>query len=252
MDTRKADLSQARSLTSAVFAKLRADILACRLRPNEKLHIGNLARTYDVGLAAVREALSRLVADGLVVAEDQRGFRVGPATIEDLDALTETRIEVECLALRRAILRGGADWQEEIEAAVEALAQASPGSERWAQLHDRFHAALVSACGLGWLLRFRAVLFEQSERYRALARGPQYVPRQSEHLDLMQATLARDVATATALLEQHFRRTKALALQNYPEPARPPRRDAAPNRTGDLIKRMAKKMVTRRSRDDNP
>ncbi|WP_461330679.1 GntR family transcriptional regulator [Bradyrhizobium liaoningense] len=67
-----------RSLTSALHERLRADILATRLLPGQKLHIAGLAKTFSVSLAAVREALSRLVADGLVQASDQRGFRVSP------------------------------------------------------------------------------------------------------------------------------------------------------------------------------
>ena len=53
-----------RSLTSAVQERLRADILSTRLLPGQKLHIAGLAKQFSVSLAAVREALSRLVADG--------------------------------------------------------------------------------------------------------------------------------------------------------------------------------------------
>lgn len=247
----KADAPQVRSLTSAVFANLKAEILSCRLKPDEKLHIGNLAKVYDVSLAAVREALSRLVADGLVVAEDQRGFRVSPASIRDLDDVTETRIEIECLALRRSIARGGADWSEEIEAAWKAMSGARPGQEKWPALHNRFHASLVGACGLEWLMRFRAVLFEQSERYRALSRSRKNVARdlETEHRELMKATLARDAAAATALLAQHFGRTRDLVLKNYAEPARPLARGAAPDHTRGLIQQMTKKMGSTRRKD---
>jgi DNA-binding GntR family transcriptional regulator len=249
--TLRTDLSEVRSLTSAVFANLKAEILSCRLKPDEKLHIGNLAKVYDVSLAAVREALSRLVADGLVVAEDQRGFRVSPASIRDLDDVTETRIEIECLALRRSIARGGADWSEEIEAAWKAMSSARPGNEKWPDLHNRFHASLVGACGLEWLMRFRAILFEQSERYRAMSRSRKNAVRdlEAEHRELMKATLARDAEAATTLLAQHFRRTRDLVLKNYAETARPSARAAAPDRTRDLIEQMARKMGSFRPKD---
>jgi DNA-binding GntR family transcriptional regulator len=237
------DTSGARSLTSAVFANLRADILSCRLEPGERLHVGNLAKAYDVSLAAVREALSRLVADGLVIAHDQRGFRVSPTSIQDLNDVTETRIEIECLALRRSIARGGADWSEEIVAAWKALSGVIPGSADWPAPHNRFHASLAGACGLEWLMRFRSILFEQSERYRALSRGKNNHTRnlEAEHHALMQATLARDAETATTLLAQHFRRTRDLVLENYAEPTRPLAKDTAPQRTRYLIEQMTKK-----------
>ena len=98
-----------RSLTSAVQERLRADILSTRLLPGQKLHIAGLAKQFSVSLAAVREALSRLVADGLVQASDQRGFRVSPVSPADLRDVTQTRVDIEGLALRRSIEHGDAD-----------------------------------------------------------------------------------------------------------------------------------------------
>ncbi|MBI0436157.1 GntR family transcriptional regulator [Roseomonas sp. KE0001] len=80
--------AEARSLTSAVQARLRAEIVACRFRPGEKLPIAALNTRFKVSYALVREALSRLMADGLVVAEDQRGFRASPISLADLHDLT--------------------------------------------------------------------------------------------------------------------------------------------------------------------
>src|SRR3954454_6592315 len=156
-----------RTLASAVYARLRSDILACGYRPNEKLPVGPLSRKFGVSTVAVREALSRLVAHGLVVVEDQRGFRVSPVSLADLRDVTHTRIELECLALRRSIARGDAAWRAALETAwkeLEAAPHLAPGEDHrhheiWSRMHARFHAALVAACGLDWLLRFRTILF---------------------------------------------------------------------------------------------
>ena len=157
-----------RSLTSAVQERLRADILSTRLLPGQKLHIAGLAKQFSVSLAAVREALSRLVADGLVLASDQRGFRVSPVSLADLADVTQTRIDIEGLALRRSIERGGPDWLAAVEAAFAAL-NAVPYRypddptvhyEEWVIRHRVFHRALVNACGSQWLLGFRDVLHE--------------------------------------------------------------------------------------------
>ena len=118
-----------RTLASAVYARLRADVLSCRYQPGERLLIGPLAKGFAVSAVAVREALSRLVADELVVAEDQRGFRVSPLSIADLRDVTHTRIELECLALRRSIVRGDSAWRIALEKAwkdLEFCAASSP------------------------------------------------------------------------------------------------------------------------------
>src|SRR5260370_17623029 len=69
-----------RTLTSAVLERLRADILSTKLVPGQKLHIAGLAKQFSVSLAAVREALSRLVPPRLVQASDQRRFPVRPVS----------------------------------------------------------------------------------------------------------------------------------------------------------------------------
>lgn len=207
----------ARSLTSAVHARLRRDIIACHFRPGEKLPIAQLSQRFGVSYALMREALSRLVADGLVVAEDQRGFRASPLSLADLQDLAQTRIEIECLALRRSMARGDAAWRAGVQAAWKALraedypAKDAPAEahESWSSLHGRFHAALVSACGLGWLMRFRATLYEQSERYRRMARLMRSLSRdvQAEHGQIARAVLDGDAEDAVALLAAHLQRT---------------------------------------------
>jgi DNA-binding GntR family transcriptional regulator len=217
--------SAARTLASAIYTRLRAEILGGRCKPSEKLLIAPLSRRFNVSLASVREALSRLVADGLVVAEDQRGFRVSPVSLADLTDVTHTRIELECLALRRSIARGDAAWERALAEAWRNL-QSVPHtsaddrlrhSEAWSLMHGRYHAALVSACGLEWLMRFRATLYEQSERYRRLGLAVNPRPRDvhGEHRRIVEATLARDADAAARELAAHFERTAAVIAEAY-------------------------------------
>jgi DNA-binding GntR family transcriptional regulator len=213
-----ADKDRPRSLTSAVQERLRADILSTRLLPGQKLHIAGLAKQFSVSLAAVREALSRLVADGLVQASDQRGFRVSPVSLADLKDVTQTRIDIEGLALRRSIERGDQDWLTSVQSAFDALKAVpyrfpddpSVHYEVWVVRHRVFHRALVNACASPWLLGFRDVLHEQSERYRRLSiRREVGRPRdvEAEHAAIVEATLKRDADAAVAALSQHFSTT---------------------------------------------
>src|SRR5580698_4068296 len=85
----------AKSMTEAAYTEVRRDILGCRLVPGEKIKINDISGHHSVSVQAVREALSRLTAEGLVIAEAQRGFRVMPVSRADLEDLTSTRIEIE-------------------------------------------------------------------------------------------------------------------------------------------------------------
>jgi DNA-binding GntR family transcriptional regulator len=218
--------SAPRTLASAIRGRLRSEILAADLVPGQKLNITILAKRFGVSLAAVREALSRLVSDGLVEAIDQRGFRVRPVSPRDLEDLTRTRIEIEGLALRDAIANGSDAWEAALRAAYEGLAAvprvdpADPGrlTDGWGGPHRAFHEALVGACESRWLQSFRTILFEQSERYRRLSVPLAQADRdvEAEHRDLMEAALARDVGRALQILSDHLRRTTDIILAANP------------------------------------
>jgi len=211
-----------RSLTAKVFEALRADILACRFAPGQRLKIGELCARFEVSLGAIREALARLAAEGLVVAEAQKGFRVAPVSNADLADLTTTRVEIEGLALRRAILFGDVAWEAGIVAAFDRLsrlpgrAQDDAGrvSDAWSDAHQAFHTALVAGCNSQWLLRLRSILFEQSERYRRLSVRTGRKDRDvlGEHRAIMAAALERDADRAAALMAEHILLTTRLLI----------------------------------------
>src|SRR5690348_5381201 len=64
------------TLHARVVRELRADIVGCRLMPNERLTLEALRERYRIGWSPIREALMRLEADGLVTFEQNKGFRV--------------------------------------------------------------------------------------------------------------------------------------------------------------------------------
>ncbi len=187
-----------------------------------------LCKEFGVSLAVVREALSKLTAEGLVTADPQRSFCVTPVSIGELEDLTWIRIQLDGLALREAIARGDVDWETSIVAAFHRLsrtphfsdATARTKSEDWAQAHAAFHLALISACGSPSLLQLREGLFARSERYRRLS-GLVEGPRrdvEGEHRAIMDATLGRNAPLAVELLDRHLQLTTDLVRATFGEP----------------------------------
>ncbi|APR77933.1 Transcriptional regulator, GntR family protein [Minicystis rosea] len=230
------------TLATTLVDRLRTAIVKGQLAPGEKLRLEKLAARYGVGRSPLREAFCRLAAEGLVVIVDQRGFRVSTISREDLVDLTRTRQQIESLALRASIAKGGLDWEGEVMASLHRLSRLDgprTGDRRalddaWAAEHRAFHAALVSACGSPWLLRFREVLYDQSERYRSLALGAREGDVAEEHDALARAALARDADRACALFVEHVARTADAVLAGHgsekadtaPASARKPRTSA--------------------------
>ena len=95
-----------KTLMASVYDRLRRDIVDGELRPGARLRFEELKDCYGVGLSPLREALTRLAAEKLVLLEQNRGFRVAPISQSDLRDLLFMRQEVESLAIKRAIERG--------------------------------------------------------------------------------------------------------------------------------------------------
>ena len=210
----------ATSLTVSAYVRLRSDILAGRLPADGKLKIQDLAQYLGVSPSVVREALSRLSAEALVIAEPQRGFRVAPINAADVSDLTAVRIDIELKCMHRAMKLGGLKWEAAIVAADHELSH-TPHDIRdlgddWMIAHAKFHAALVAACDSPWLLRIREQLFVQGERYRRINVRMSRADRdlRAEHSALAQAILGRDVKLATDLMTEHLRLTEVLTLQS--------------------------------------
>lgn len=210
------------TLASTVYERLRDDILAGTLAPDSKLRIEFLGERYNTGTSPMREALNRLLADGLVRREEQRGFFVAPVSPEELIEFTKTRCWVEEIALRESIANGGDDWEERILIASHRLLRVPrslktgtyESNPEWERRHVIFHQALLSACGSRPLLAFCDQLQQLTFRYRQLAAAKSY-PRhdeQGEHASVVKATLARDATLASRLLTDHYRHTTAVIL----------------------------------------
>ncbi|MFC3282053.1 DNA-binding transcriptional regulator CsiR [Litchfieldella rifensis] len=198
------------------YTRLKRDIIRGTFLPGEKLLMSHLKTRYKLGAAPLREALSQLVGERLVVAISQRGFRVAPMSREELEDLYDARSQLEGLLLRLAIERGDDEWEAEILAHAHTLSKVVEVSgpdevlDIWDARHKAFHQAIMAGCGSVHLLRVREHLFDQAERYRHLWLRKTVFSEQAlatkrqEHADLVEAILARDSDRACALMHEHL------------------------------------------------
>lgn len=216
----------ARTLAADVLQRLRSDIVSCRLKPGAALKFETLKETYGASFSTLREALTALVSEGLVVSEGQRGFKVSPASRSDLVDLTDSRVLIERELLRLAIEKGDDEWEVAATAALHRMSileQRNPGkfylSDDYKVAHKRFHEALVAPSGSPILLGIRAGLYARAERYRSLSAIYRKTKRNKigEHKAILDVVLARRTEKALDMIEEHMRATTRNVLDNAGE-----------------------------------
>ena len=133
---------------------LREAIFTGRFQPGAPLRFHEMQALCEMSVSPVREALTRLVTEGLVETEHNRGYRVAPLSRRDLDDLVRTRVQIEGWALERAIALGDEVWEARIMSSLHLLTRlprrraGEPRlmDEEWERRHIDFHQSLIAAC----------------------------------------------------------------------------------------------------------
>lgn len=196
------------NLSARMYTTLREAVLRGDYAPRDPLKPQELARAHGVSLAVVREALVRLVGDGLADRLTNRGFAVPEQSDQRWRDIFEARRTVEPATLRLAIERGDLEWETRVRAAHHRLAR-TPAfgrdgvSPQWSAAHHDFHRALLDGSGNTALLE----MFDRLWLAGELVRRWSVVPERdflTEHRNLEEATLARDADRAATLLDRHL------------------------------------------------
>jgi GntR family transcriptional regulator, carbon starvation induced regulator len=200
------------SLTHRAYVQLRADLIACRYEPGSRLNISKLQRSLDLSQAAVREALSRLTSEGLVVIERHSGFRAAPVSVSGYRDLAQACAVIEEPCLRSAIANGDLEWEGALlstyHISSKMLERAFAGEvelEVYAKHREEFHRKLFSACDNAWLLWSWSLLYAQHLRFRHtfsdLARYEKSL--EGDHREFVNVVIARDADRAVKLWFQN-------------------------------------------------
>lgn len=211
------------TLTEGVYRRLRGELMRGDLAPGAKLRINEIAGRYQVSPSVLREALTRLAEQRLVVSMPQRGFAVMELSIGDLEDLTHARRLIEMMALRESIADGDIAWESAVLAAHHRLARSpmtTPDghvTDEWADAHAEFHHVLLAGGRSRRLTDIADNLRDRSELYihwsRELAHDTAR-DADAEHQRIADLTLARDADGAAEALGCHIERTTR-ALVEY-------------------------------------
>ncbi|HRO29839.1 MULTISPECIES: GntR family transcriptional regulator [Micrococcaceae] len=208
--------TDAETLSKHIRDELRTNILKGQWAPGGRLQLNQLSEQFNTSSTVVREALTRLAGDRLVVLRPNRGFFVPTLSLDELRDLTELRVVNEQFAATLAIDRGDLGWEGELMAAHHRMEKTPSRDEdnrptaEWAAAHQAFHAQLLAACGVPVLIDLTNTLSDLQQLYNRWATSAtNWSGRDlsAEHQAILDAALARDAETTCSLLAEHYRGT---------------------------------------------
>ncbi|NUQ91164.1 MAG: GntR family transcriptional regulator [Glycomyces artemisiae] len=205
-------------LAERVYIALRADLMNGRYEPGKRLGEERLAGNYGVSRTPVREALSRLAADGLVSREVDGLYPYRPR-IEQLNDLYEVRLTLEL----RGLARAAAD--PDVKHDPDLL---GPELDRWYRLRDappgpdagfvesdeRYHLTLLAASGNPQLAEALKVV---NNRIRPARMFDYFTAERmestiAEHIAIAEGALDGRYSEATAILTRHIETSRSIVV----------------------------------------
>lgn len=194
--------------SARAYDAIRDMTISFDIPPDARINEVELAAKLDMSRAPVREALNRLVADGLVVFEPRKGFRCRRLSVKEISDLFAVRADIETAAVREAAMSGDNKAAESLKNRWSQIIANAPTSsvEDLVTADEDFHAELVALSGNMERVRFlnnikdriqfvRRINLDDPERCQASL---------SEHLPILEAVIAGRGEEAASLLSKHL------------------------------------------------
>ncbi len=200
-----------RGLASDIALRLRTAILHGYFGPDERLREEALAKSMGVSRGPIREALTQLEREGLVVIQRNRGTFVARLTREDAEEIYSLRRVLERLAVQRAIVCATPaqfDAMQRIVDTMTAYIERGITEQEAAELDVQFHEILYQAsdhtrlydCWVNLRRQIHILLLS-----RNVANADFRVITGSTHQEILDALRDRDEPRAIAITEDHLR-----------------------------------------------
>jgi len=212
--------------TEYVYNLLKEMIFGWKLEPGQKVNISNLAREFNVSAIPLREALSRLHSDKLVIFEPNKGYRVSEIlTHRQMKELSEARLLMEIHAVRSIIRTnkstiGVADQLKKLNDEMRRVDTTASYKEilNFVHFDQQFHRKLMTAGGNAFLAEAYNGLhchLHIARFYHVLG----YVDQKDatdEHQEIIEAIRTRDIYRAEEAVGNHIRFVTRRLLQDEP------------------------------------
>ena len=212
--------SSKESVADRIVASLRESIRAGRLVPGHRLVEADLTTRFKASRGPVREALRRLVAEGLLSQERNHSIKVRTMSREEVAALFRVRAALEGMAARMAAENIAKPGNRGAIKALFRKMEAALGdndAERYHDLNEEWHSLVVRSSASTLLIGLIDQLLLQSYRVQFRGVSPSLMKRSHKHHKAISSAIANgDGEAAEAAMRAHIEET-ALLFQEVPD-----------------------------------
>jgi DNA-binding GntR family transcriptional regulator len=205
-----------RLLTDNVYLSLRQDIIECVFQPGERITEAQVAEQYEVGKTPAREALRRLITEGLVQLTETGAYQVAPITLRNVQELFELRLMLEPATVALAVNRIDNATLKQLKALSEVRYDAKKRSSvrDFLRQNAEFHARIAHSSNNQRVAALLDQLLLECDRlvHFGVLSHPQSEQTQKEHRQLVEAIASKNVGLAHDTSKEHIRATERMVM----------------------------------------
>lgn len=214
-------IQRSQSLRQQVYQALKQIILRGDLASGERVVETKLAEQLQVSRTPIREAISQLKREQLIVSKANGGFRVATLSVQDAAQLYDCRIALEQLSVADACEKITSKQLKKLEKYVllaEKLAKSESSksdSRKLLEIDYQFHHLIAESSGNQWLLALLEQVFDKMAllRVQTTKHNPQVLEIRLEHREVYQAIALKNVDLAQSTIRKHLIASKARVVK---------------------------------------
>ncbi len=205
---RQTDTKKHVSLRDQAYDTLKKMIITCALRPGDVLAETELSLQLAVGRTPIRQALDRLLGDGLVEVIPRKGTIVKPVSLDEIFNIIDVRLVNEIYSVRRAAERASPDVIAKLRDSLDDMLVAihSHDIRTLSELDQKFHSLIAGATRNAVLGDLLQNLHERSARmwFISLSTNEQHLRICDEHTAIVDAIAQHDADLAEQAMRAHI------------------------------------------------
>ncbi len=198
------------SSVDSIYQTVRAMAAAFEFKPEERINESELSKQLGISRTPLREALNRLVAEGLLTAREGRGFFCRSLVPEQIVQLYELRQAIESETVLRAVQRASNDELAELKEFLVEIApnySSSASAREIVRLDEAFHLRIAALSENDELVRSLENINERLRYVRWISMRKKIDITRAAHQEILTAMLKRDAEATVLKMRSHIEKS---------------------------------------------